>query len=418
MNDKIISFIKLICIFHLIIFLPKIISLSSNDKNGISNKKPKVLLGIQNLTSNPQKFDWIKKLNVGLVCDKEEKMDLNGNKIIDLLLQQGFNIKKIFIPSKNKSNSQQPNFITSYKNTKIPLFVWNSSSSLLSQNNLANLDAIIFDMSDSGLRHDLCFTTLLKTMQSAAKENKRVIVLDRPNPLGSCMEGPGSIPFRYGMTPGELAFYLNRYALNKSINLTVIPMTNWRRNKPFLHLDLPQIQNLTTSLNTYYGYSFLSPLNEIKPINTTSNKLDAFQTILLPEENQLSIWEVDYLKKICSKLGIFCKNHSFEDYNKKINLKGVKIRIKKDINNFSSFNTFLTLARFLNNRKNINFSYSQLFDGMLGTQDTREFLQGLISYDDLKNKIDDNLDVFYSKSKNCFLYKPYPKINHVEIIKG
>ena len=86
------------------------------------------------------------------------------------------------------------------------------------------------------------FQHLFTILQAAAQESKRVVVFDRPNPLGKTMEGPlvdpalisfvsiASIPLRHGMTMGELAEYFNNHMLEKKAALKVVPMKDYDRS--------------------------------------------------------------------------------------------------------------------------------------------------------------------------------------------
>lgn len=107
---------------------------------------------------------------------------------------------------------------------------------------LQNVDVILVDIQDIGVRAYTYIYTMARVMEAAAQFNKEVIVLDRPNPLGGeQVEGnlvePGffsfvglyPIPYRHGMTIGELAkLFNNEYDIH--CNLTVVPLKNWKRN--------------------------------------------------------------------------------------------------------------------------------------------------------------------------------------------
>lgn len=104
------------------------------------------------------------------------------------------------------------------------------------------IDVLIYDIQDVGSRSYTYVWSLAKVMATAALYQKRVIVLDRPNPLGGLtVDGPVTeeqwlsliglypVPRVYGMTVGELAQYVNReHEIN--CDLTVIPMAGYRRN--------------------------------------------------------------------------------------------------------------------------------------------------------------------------------------------
>ena len=118
---------------------------------------------------------------------------------------------------------------------------------------LANVDVVVFDMQDVGVRFYTYLSTLFYVLRGAGKEGKPVFVLDRPNPItGRIVEGgfiaPGfesfvgiiNIPMRHGMTLGELARYMNEeYALH--VALRVIEMQGWQREMWFDETRLPWV---------------------------------------------------------------------------------------------------------------------------------------------------------------------------------
>jgi uncharacterized protein YbbC (DUF1343 family) len=365
MNKKFIVCVKLLCILYLITFLPNVIVNQDQKRFQTKNNTKEILFGIDNFFQQKKRFYPLKKLRLGLLSNHAQ------NTLLTLFKQNGFNIKP-------------------YNNTN-------------------DIDVIFFDFKDSGLTHDVGFQTLVKTMKALVKTNKKLIILDRPNPLGTCMEGTGVIPFRHAMTLGEMARFLNKYYLEKPIYLSVIPMKHWKRDRPCSHITDPQF---------LYSYSFLSILKEIAPIEIKLNKKNMFQSILLPEQRYLSKWETEYLKNICLRLGILGKTDYYYNTDTDKNFKGIKLRVNKSINKFSAFNTILTVSRFLKNRKNIQLSFSKQFDKKLSDASVRYFLKHKMTFDELKEKVESNLKHFYSKSKDCFLYKPFPQTKQVKIIKG
>jgi uncharacterized protein YbbC (DUF1343 family) len=107
---------------------------------------------------------------------------------------------------------------------------------------LAGLDALVYDLQDVGARYYTYIWTMALAMQSAAEHNLRFIVLDRPDPLGgmlvqgnlldpqfASLVGLYPIPMRYGMTPGELADFLNiEHGIHA--DLTVVALAGWQRS--------------------------------------------------------------------------------------------------------------------------------------------------------------------------------------------
>jgi uncharacterized protein YbbC (DUF1343 family) len=136
------------------------------------------------------------------------------------------------------------------------------------QDVLKQLDAVVIDLQDAGVRFYTYETTLGYFLEAAAKAGISVVVLDRPNPLsGAFVQGPlsepgrenftnyGPIPVRHGMTFGELAQMFNAEH-NIHAKLTVISMQGWMRGDWFDSTSLewtnpsPNLRSLTEA--TFY----------------------------------------------------------------------------------------------------------------------------------------------------------------------
>ena len=114
---------------------------------------------------------------------------------------------------------------------------------------LKDLDAIVFDIQDIGSRYYTYPWTMTLAMQAAAEHGKRIVVLDRPNPVdGTHVQGNVNdtlsfvglwpFPMRHGMTVGEIARYVNREH-NINADLVVIPMDGWTRNMYYEQTGMP-----------------------------------------------------------------------------------------------------------------------------------------------------------------------------------
>ncbi len=103
------------------------------------------------------------------------------------------------------------------------------------------IDMLIIDLQDVGTRVYTFASTMLNCLRAAAKQGKKVLVLDRPNPLGGevvegnllrsglySFVGPYSLPMRHGLTMGEMArVFNNEFGLD--CELEIMPMEGWRR---------------------------------------------------------------------------------------------------------------------------------------------------------------------------------------------
>jgi len=108
---------------------------------------------------------------------------------------------------------------------------------------LKDLDVIVYDLQDVGARSYTFISTLGLLMQAAEENGKEVVILDRPNPLGgNRIEGGGvdpalrsfvgqyDIPYVYGLTVGEMAYWINDNYLERPCRLTVFRLGDWNRN--------------------------------------------------------------------------------------------------------------------------------------------------------------------------------------------
>ncbi len=118
---------------------------------------------------------------------------------------------------------------------------------------LEDLDLVVVDLQDVGVRYYTFVYTMAFLIREAARVGVPVLVLDRPNPLGGeRVEGGGvepplrsfvgafSIPVLHGMTPGELARMWNETEGWKA-SLEILPLVGWNRNMPFEHTGLPWV---------------------------------------------------------------------------------------------------------------------------------------------------------------------------------
>ncbi len=143
---------------------------------------------------------------------------------------------------------------------------------------LAGVDTLVFDMQDVGARFYTFISTLFYTLRGAAAAGKRVVVLDRPNPLTGCITagptvepgyvsfvGIAPLPIRHGLTTGELARYFNA-EFDFHADLKVVPLEGWQRSMWFDQTGLPWVQlspgmpHLSTAI-VYPGTCFLEGTN-------------------------------------------------------------------------------------------------------------------------------------------------------------
>ncbi len=118
---------------------------------------------------------------------------------------------------------------------------------------LASLDVLLVDLQDVGARTFTYVSTTVLAMRAAAAAHRRVIVLDRPDPIGCAVQGPVldtayasfigmlPVPLRHGMTLGELARFANA-RLAVGADLVVVPVRGWRRCEWLDQTGLPWVK--------------------------------------------------------------------------------------------------------------------------------------------------------------------------------
>lgn len=137
--------------------------------------------------------------------------------------------------------------------TGLPVYSLYGARREPSDDMLADLDAILVDLQDAGLRYYTYPSTLRAVLLAGARCDVEVVVLDRPNPLtGTILEGPitepafrsfvGAMqaPIRHGLTLGESARWMNERD-GIGARLRVVPMRGWRRDMWFEDTGLPWV---------------------------------------------------------------------------------------------------------------------------------------------------------------------------------
>jgi uncharacterized protein YbbC (DUF1343 family) len=185
-----------------------------------------------------------------------------------------FRLVALFGPQHGARGEKQDNMVESehYRDpdTGLPVYSLYGETRRPTEEMLAGVDVLLFDLQDAGTRVYTFIHTMAYCMEECARIGKRLIILDRPNPInGRQVEGNllnpeyrsfvglYPIPMRHGMTVGELALFINsEYRIN--CDLSVIEMEGWKRNYWFDQTGLPWIHpspNLPTldSATVYPG---------------------------------------------------------------------------------------------------------------------------------------------------------------------
>jgi uncharacterized protein YbbC (DUF1343 family) len=214
-----------------------------------------VTLGIDVLLDGS--LPWGTGQRVGLLCNQAS---VNHNLVHSRVLlkqQLGNDLSCLFSPQHGFYAEKQDNMIESDhivdELTGVPVFSLYGETRRPTKEMFEHLDVLLVDIVDVGTRVYTFLYTLAYCMEAAANYGKKVVVLDRPNPIGgdiiegnilnmeySSFVGRYPLPMRHGLTFGELAHYINQeYGINA--DLAVVPMDGWKRSMYHRDTGLPWV---------------------------------------------------------------------------------------------------------------------------------------------------------------------------------
>lgn len=214
--------------------------------------------GIEVLRDNG--FEGLKGKRVGLITNPTG-VDNNLKSTIDILNDaEGVELVALYAPEHGvrgdiHAGDKVDNMIDPA--TGVPVYSVFGKTKKPTPEMLKDVDVLLYDIQDNGCRSFTFISTMELAMEACAEQGKEFMVLDRPNPVGgNIVEGnltepdcisfvsQFEIPYLYGLTPGELAKYINEEGLlgeGKKVNLSVVPMEGWTRNMDFAETGMPWV---------------------------------------------------------------------------------------------------------------------------------------------------------------------------------
>jgi uncharacterized protein YbbC (DUF1343 family) len=214
-----------------------------------------ISLGIEQLLSSPPQ--WLSGCRLGLLCN-QASTDSNLHHSRDLI-NKTFpgQLTCLFSPQHGFYSEKQDNMIESGHTldsaTGLPLYSLYSEQRRPNKEMFDLLDVLIIDLFDVGTRVYTFLYTMAYCLEAAAEFDKKVLVLDRPNPVGGklvegniiqqdCYSFVGlyPIPMRHGLTFGELALLINNH-FGIGADLEVISMQGWQRKMLYTDTELPWV---------------------------------------------------------------------------------------------------------------------------------------------------------------------------------
>jgi uncharacterized protein YbbC (DUF1343 family) len=203
---------------------------------------------------------------VALVVNQTSRV--GDQHLVDTLLSKGIHVKQVFAPEHGfRGTADAGEKVEDGKDasTGLPIISLYGKNKKPTAQQLQGIDIVVFDIQDVGVRFYTYISTMHYVMEACAEQGKSFIVLDRPNPNGSYVDGPilepefssfvgmHPIPVVHGMTVGELARMINGegwLAGGIQCSLQVIPMKGWTHQTRY-ELPIPPSPNLPNQRAIY-----------------------------------------------------------------------------------------------------------------------------------------------------------------------
>ncbi|HEY2787586.1 MAG TPA: exo-beta-N-acetylmuramidase NamZ domain-containing protein [Fimbriiglobus sp.] len=240
-------------------------------------RSPLALCGIDVLVRD--RFALLKGRKVGLVTNQTGRA-ADGTPTIDLLARaEGVSLVALFSPEHGIRGELDASVGDSTDaKTGLPVYSLYGKRRRPTAETLKGIDTLVYDIQDIGCRFYTFLSTLGLVLDAAAENHVRVVVLDRPNPIGGALvEGPvrdpgrssfvgfHTIPLRHGLTVGEFA---RLYVADKKldVDLAVVKVEGWRRADTFDRTGLtwrnpsPNMRHPTAAM-LYPGIGLLETTN-------------------------------------------------------------------------------------------------------------------------------------------------------------
>lgn len=366
------------------------------------------------LVIGAERFDKLKTLledkRIGLVVNQTSILNNEiQTHLLDALLENGFQVKVVFAPEHGfRGIADAGEIVKDSKDIKtgIPIVSIYGKQKAPTAEQMADIDAVVFDIQDVGARFYTYISTMHYVMEACAENDKELIVLDRPNPndyIDGPIRQPGfrsfvgvdPIPLLHGLTVGELASMINGEGWLKtgenSCKLEVVTMLNWKHGDPYWlpvkpspNLPNDQAVRLYPSLcffeatsfsvgrGTYHPFQVIGyPDKKFGDFSFTPTSLPGFDTHPIQKD------------KVC--YGINLQEYPFEGG---LTLKFVLYFYDKCAKNASFF-----------------FSRAKWFDLLAGTDQLRKQIIAGMNEEEIRETWKEDLDNYKEMRKKYLLYE-------------
>ena len=227
-------------------------------------KQSRVIVGAE------QTNDYLPILKNKRIAIFSNHTGMVGNKhLLDVLLENKINVVAIFSPEHGfRGNADAGEHVSSSvdQKTGVPILsLYDGQLGKPSEDSMRKFDLLIVDIQDVGLRFYTYYASMVRLMDACAEYNRKMLILDRPNPNGHYVDGPIldmkyksgvgwlPIPVVHGMTLGELALMVNGerwLPASRICDITVIKCKNYTHQRMY-QLPIPPSPNLPNMKAVY-----------------------------------------------------------------------------------------------------------------------------------------------------------------------
>lgn len=354
----------------------------------------------------------LKDKRVGLVVNQTSILEKQQKHLLDALLENGVDVKKVFAPEhgfRGTADAGADIKDSRDQKTGIPIVSIYGKNKKPTAEQLTELDVLVFDIQDVGARFYTYISTMHYAMEACAENNIEFIVLDRPNP-NDFVDGPmrqkgyesfvgvDPLPLLHGLTVGELAWMINSEGWLKSTpdtcRLHIVKMENWKHGDPYW-LPVKPSPNLPNdqSIRLYPSLCFFEATN----ISVGRGTYYPFQILGAPDRKygnfaftpvSLQGFDTNPLLKNKECYGVDLREYPFEG--------GLTLRF------------FLDFYNKAGKDQPFFFSRPQWFDLLAGTKELRfQIVRGL-SEEEIRASWQPALTEYKKMRKQYLLYPDYP----------
>ena len=330
--------------------------------------------------------------------------------LLDLLIRNKFNVVAIFSPEHGfRGDADAGEHVSSSidEKTGVPIrSLYGGEGQKPSKESMDMFDLLIIDIQDVGLRFYTYYATMVRLMDACAEDNKKMLILDRPNPNGHYVDGPIldmkhksgvgwlPIPIVHGMTLGELALMTNgeRWLPQSRVcDVTVIKCKNYT-HQTLYNVPIPPSPNLPNMKSIYLYPS--TCLFEATPVSLGRGTEFPFQVYGHP--NMLG-YDFSFTPKSVSG----AKNPPQLDRL----CHGVDLR---DISDEEIFKKGIDLSYIIDAYNNFNLDdhfFRPFFEKLVGVDYIRKMIMEGKSADEIKAMWTDDVEKFKQQRRPYLLYE-------------